>query len=108
MSLKESQTSINFQTVRTFTTLLTKNKKKVVRDTSIISALEPLIDIINQIEVSVWETRINRTSARLSEMLEEDRRISLMGAKEKNFFLAFKAQHPENKWDYYQEYLKIK
>jgi hypothetical protein len=41
-------------------------------------------------------------------MLEEDRRISLMGAKEKNFFLAFKAQHPENKWDYYQEYLKIK
>lgn len=64
--------------------------------------------VINQIEASMWETRINGTSATLSEMSEEDRRISLMGAKEKNFFLAFKAQHPENECDYYQEYLKTK
>jgi hypothetical protein len=107
MSLKESQTAINFQTVETFTTLLTRNKKKIARDTALMSALEPLIDVINQIEDSRWETKINRTSTKLSDISEEDRRVSLMGAKEKSFFLAFKSAHPENKWDYYQEYLNL-
>jgi|GEM_PF-4498857 len=70
--------------------------------------LEPLFAVVHQLEGDFWEMKLNKAAAETSEMSEEERRMSLMGAKEKKFFLAFKEKHPQNKWDYLEEYLKTK
>jgi hypothetical protein len=108
MSLKESQNTIDFQTVETLTTLLHKNRRRIVHNMAMLPALEPLFAVVHRLEGDIWETRLNKAAVRVSEMSEEERRVSLMGAKEKKFFLAFKETHPQNKWDYLDEYLKTK
>jgi len=59
---------------------------------------------MSKIEADIWERRSTEAAKEVSAMTEEERRISLMGAKEKAFFMNFKKNHPGSEWDYYKEY----
>jgi len=100
------QGTIDFQTVRSFTQLLNNNQKTIVKSKKIIEAIESLIETLDKIEIGILENRSETASKQLSEMTEEDRRVLLMAADEKKFFLEFKEKYPNNKWDYYKEYQK--
>jgi hypothetical protein len=106
MSSKESHESINFQTVRNFTQLLTKNKKSVLKDVKVISEIARLITLLAELENNIWKNRAKEASQTLSGMTEEERRMMLMSREEKKFFLQYKKQHPDNPWTYFKEYQK--
>src|ERR1700753_3919589 len=108
MSLKESENNIDFQTVETLTKLLHKNRRRIGHNTAMFPVLEPLFAVVRELEGDFWEMKLNKAASETSEMSEEERRVSLMGAKEMKFFMAFKEKHPDNKWDYLKEYLKRK
>lgn len=106
MSLKELQPDINFQTVKNFKKLLTEKKKSLLNDNKVVSELFNLKDFLLKFEDLVVESRSRTAAKKLSRMTEEERRMLSMTPAEKKFFLAFKDQHPDRKWDYFKEYQK--
>jgi hypothetical protein len=106
MNSKELQGTIDLPTVKTFRRLLTKSRQHIFFGTEVFSELELVKAVLNKIEADVWERRSTEAAKEVSAMTEEERRVSLMGAKEKAFFLNFKKKHPGSTWDYYKEYQK--
>nr|WP_170857097.1 hypothetical protein [Algoriphagus locisalis] len=68
--------------------------------------IDELKNIVDELEASVWDKRSQEASSHLKDKSEEDRRMLLMSAKEKKFFLKYKAENPDNKWDYFEDYAK--
>jgi hypothetical protein len=104
MNSKELQGTIDLRTVKTFKRLLNKSRPHILFGTEVFTELELVKGVLNKIEADVWEKRSTEAAKEVSAMTEEERRIKLMSAKEKAFFLNFKKTHPLNKWDYYNEY----
>ena len=104
MNSKELQQTIDLRTVKTFRLLLTKSRPHILFGTKVFSELELVKEVLNKIEADIWERRSIEAAKEVSAMTEEERRISLMGVKEKAFFLNFKKRHPGKQWDYYKEY----
>jgi len=87
---------------------LDKNQKVILKNKRLLDAVEALSEIISRIESSLWENRATAAAKEVSEMSEENRRMMLMGAKEREFFIEFSKNNPDNKWDYFKEYQKMK
>ena len=106
MSLKESQTDIDFQTVKNFRKLLTEKKKHLLNDNKIILELIDLKDLLMKFEDLVTETKSRAAAKKLSQMSEEERSMLSMTPDEKKFFIAYKLKNPDNPWSYFKEYQK--
>lgn len=107
MSSKQSLETIDSQTVESFTRLLSENQETILNSKQVSKSVKLLIDVLGKIEARMWESRSEIASKEISEMTEEDRRLLLMGDKEKRFFLEYKEKNPNSKWNYYKEYQKL-
>lgn len=104
MSLKESQASINFETVKHFRMLFNKNKRSLLRDKLALSEIDELKKSLEKFDDMLVEIRSVAASKKLSAMTEEERQMLLMTPEEKKFFLKYKKLHPDDPWGYYKEY----
>ena len=93
-------------TVRHFTELLAENKNILLKDINAIAELTKLKKFLGKLEDSAWEKRSKAASKKVTQMTEEERKISLMWPDEKRFFLKYKKEHPDNPWGYFNEYKK--
>lgn len=91
--------------------LLTKslNKPKInlAQYDSAINAISNLKMAIRKTETVLLQLRSTEAAEKVSSMSEEERRMQLMPSAEKNFFIKYKKEHPENPWGYYKEYIEM-
>src|ERR1700733_3879792 len=104
MSLKISPETINSETIRHITKLLSENKNALLKDNHLIKEITKLKNVLAKLEDSILAKRSKAAAKKLSAMTEEERQMLLMWPEEKKFFLRYKKQHPDDPWGYAKEY----
>ena len=92
---------MNFQTVKHFRQFVVREKNTLIEDSHTLSEITKLK---NSIDGIIWTVRSLAASRKLAKMTDEERKMLLMWPEEKEFFLKYKIEHPENPWAYFKEY----